>query len=120
MRRAVLVLLALLLIASSAPANALAGTDDARDDRSVAVGPQNFELRDLTVTVADVHVEGTGLPDRSIDRASYTVDDATVSTDGFVVVYQDTSYRIGAISVTVDNVGLQVENVSISDASGSN
>ncbi len=112
-------LLALVLLAGAMPASALGHPGDARDE-AVTIGPQNLELRDVTVTVSDTHIRGTGLPESSVDHASYTVDDATVSTDGFVVVYQDTPYRIGAISLTVDNVGLQLENVSVSDTSGSN
>lgn len=111
MRRtlATLTLAAMLLAAAVPGAAAAAGDATSDDDYDGTV----VEISDLTVTIADTHVEGTGLPDHSVDSASYTVQDATVATDGFTVDVNGETHRIGAITIVVDDVGLQLQDVSV-------
>jgi len=104
--------LAVVLLVATVPGGVAAAADDAADDGHVV------EISDLTVTVADTHVRGTGLPDRSVDSASYTVHDATLATDGFTVEIDGETHRIGAITLIVDDVGVEVENVSIGAGGG--
>lgn len=106
---------------------AAAGTDsvfdgDAPDESATApedeiteIGRQDITVRDLVVTVSDTHVRGTGLPNESIDEATYTVEDSVITTNGFLVTYQDETYRICPITVTVDDVGLELRNVSVGE-----
>lgn len=100
--------LVVVLVASMAvaPVGASAATESDEGDA--------FEIRDLTVTVSDLQVSGTGLPDWSVDHAAYTVEDATVGTDGFTVVWNGEEHEIGAVQVTVDDVGVVLEDVSVS------
>ena len=102
-------LLAFVLLAFTAVAPAGAASSGTPSDAEA------IEVRDLTVTVSDTHITGGGLPDWSVERASYTIDDATVATDGFTVVYDGEAHDIGAVQVTVDDVGLVLEDVSVGD-----
>ena len=86
----------------------------ASESEVVDVGYQKITISDLLVTISDTHVEGTGLPNESADEASYTVDNTVISTDGFRVTYQETTYRICAVTITLDDVGLELQDVSVS------
>lgn len=100
----------------TASASSAHATDDGLTDVEDAdVERQEIVVSDLVVSVSDTHIRGTGLPDESIDEATYTVEDSTIRTDGFTITYQDQTYHVGAIDVTIDNVGLSLENVSIGD-----
>lgn len=87
----------------------------ATDDDITEVGRQDITVRDLRVTVSDTHIRGTGLPSESIDEATYTVGNSVITTNGFLVTYQDETYRICPITITVDDVGLELEDVSIGE-----
>lgn len=80
---------------------------------AVDVGGGDVTISDATVRVADVHLTGTGLPDRTVEHATYTVHDATVGVDGFTATVNGQEYRVGRISVTLRNVGLTVSDVSV-------
>lgn len=88
-----------------------AGPDVASTD-TTDLGDHHLVLEDATVTIADTHITGPGLPERSVDRAEYTVDTTAVSTDGFVTRIDGHEVRVGAITVRVDNVGVVLEDVS--------
>lgn len=75
---------------------------------------RHVTISDLVITVEDTHIEGANLPNKSIDEASYVIEEASISTDGFTVTFQGEPHRIGAITVTIDDVGIQLRNVSIS------
>lgn len=110
MRRTLATLtLAAVLLTVAVPGAAAAAGDAASEDRDGTV----VEISDLTVTIADAHVEGTGLPEQSVDSASYTVQDATIATDGFTVDVNGETHRIGAITIVVDDVGLKLQDVSV-------
>lgn len=118
----VALLLSSVLVAGTFGAAAATNSTDNPADSStnsdsdiVDIGRQDVAIRDLTVTVSDTHVRGTGLPDRSVDEAKYTIEELTITTDGFLVTYQDTTYRICAINLTLDEVGLELQNVSIGE-----
>ena len=110
MRRTLATLtLAAVLLTAAAPGAAAAAGDAAPGDRDGTV----VEISDLTVTIADAHLEGTGLPERSVGSASYTVQDATVATDGFTVDVNGETHRIGAVTIVVDDVGLELQDVTV-------
>ncbi|WP_224333778.1 hypothetical protein [Haloprofundus halobius] len=104
-----LVVLTVVLGSASAPALA---TDPTTADGD-ASDSHEIDVTDLTVSITDVHLTGPGFPELAIDDATYTVEDATVATDGATVTIDGREHRIGAIELTVDDVGLHLENVSI-------
>lgn len=122
--RTVVVLVVLLVTSVSAAgtlgvataANSAPGSENASaaEGEVVDIGYQKITISDLLVTMSDTHVEGTGFPSKSVDEASYTVDNAVISADGFRVTYQETTYRVCAVRITLDDVGLELQDVSIS------
>ncbi|WP_224267998.1 hypothetical protein [Haloprofundus salinisoli] len=93
-----------------------ASTSALADDASAESTPTDshqISVTDLTVEITDVHLTGSGFPELSIDDASYTIDDATITTDGATVSIDGRDHQIGAIELTVDNVGLHLENITI-------
>ena len=116
--RNVVMLIALLVTSVSAVGTlgvaTAANSPSGGENEVVDIGYQKIAINDLLVMVSDTHVEGTGLPNKSVDEASYTVDHSVISTDGFRVTYQETTYRICGVTVTIDNVGLELQNVSVS------
>lgn len=118
----VALLVSSVLVAGSFGAAAHTNSTDGSDDGStnsdadvIEVGRQDVTIRDLTITISDTHVRGTGLPDKSVDEARYTLEESTITTDGFLVTFQDRTYRICAIDVTLDDVGLELHDVSIGE-----
>lgn len=92
-----------------------ASTADRTPGETVRLGSRSLDVRDLVVNVSDVRLNGTGLPAQEIDRAHYTVQNARFATDGFTVRYGGTTYNVGAITVSVDDVGIVLRNVVIAD-----
>ncbi|MFC6733739.1 MULTISPECIES: hypothetical protein [unclassified Haladaptatus] len=90
--------------------------DSTTDASVVELGSHDIVIQDLTVTIRDTHVRGTGLPSESVDDATYTIQESHVSTDGFLVTVDGTTYRICAIDVTIDDVGVELQNVSVGEA----
>lgn len=109
------VLVVTLAVATALVAPGAAATGATADDEAVSIASQSVELRDLTLTIEDTHLNGTGLPEREIDRAHYTLQEATLSTDGFNVTRGNTTYTVGALVLTVDDVGLVLRDVTIAD-----
>lgn len=79
----------------------------------VRIGSGDVTIDDATIRIADVHVTGTGLPDRSVDHATFTVRESTMTLDGATVTVGDTTYRIGEITVTIRDVGVVLRDVSV-------
>lgn len=102
----------MLLTTASGAVAAQGSTDDAASASTIEVGEHDIVIRDVTVRVTDLHVVGPGLPDESIDRASYTIDEATVSTSEFSIGVGDRTIQVGPLSLTMDDVGVTLENVS--------
>ncbi|WP_135855114.1 hypothetical protein [Halorussus salinus] len=101
-----------------ATAGALAhpvSTPATTDEANLETGNRHITISDLIVSVKDTHIEGTNLPTKSIDEASYTIEETSLSTDGFTVTFQGQTHRIGAVTVTVTDVGVRLQNISISD-----
>ncbi len=114
MKRAVLfAMLGVILLTGVATTGAFAQSTDRTGGKTVQIGRQNLAIHDLTVTIADLHVHGTDLPSKSISDASYTVHQSTIQTNGFSIDYQGTTYRFCPITVSVDNVGLRLHDLSI-------
>lgn len=107
-----------VLVVGVASTGALAGGGQSASPGGEAVtfGDRAFTVSDATIEVRDVHVTGPGLPDESIDEATYVVEDATVRTDGFGFTYGENRYEVGPVSVTLEDVGVVLENVTVGSA----
>lgn len=116
-RVVLLAMLGMLLLAGVAATGAVARSADQSAGKTVQIGRQNVAIHDLTVTVSDLHINGTDLPSKSIDDASYTVDRSTIRTNGFSIEYQGTTYKFCPITVSVDDVGLRLHDLSIGSGS---
>lgn len=97
--------------ATGALAQGSSGTDTGTD--VVRIGSQDVTIDDATVRIADVHVSGSGLPDRHVDHATFTVQESTVTLDGATVTVDGTTYRIGEVTVTIRDVGVTLQDVSV-------
>lgn len=108
----------LLLVAGISGAAAAGAADEANaSSDTVDLGEHHLVIEDATVRIADTHVTGPGLPEKSVDRAEYTIEETTVSTDEFDARINGHDVRFGALSVTVDNVGVILEDVSVEEPS---
>lgn len=87
-------------------------TGEGESAGTVDIGSHDIVVRDVTVRITDLHVIGPGLPDESVDQASFTVDDATVTTNEFTVGVGDRTFQAGPLSLTLDDVGVSLEDVS--------
>lgn len=113
MNRLTTLALACLVLLSVGTTGALAG-EHAPADGAIRAAGEDVTISDATVRIADVHLNGTGLPERTIDHAEYTVQDATIGVDGFTVSVNGEEHRIGRITVTLRDVGVVVDDVSMS------
>lgn len=114
MRRIGLLVMIGLVLASAGATTALAG-DHATEDDTVDVASQDIVVSDAVVRIGGAHLAGPGLPDERIEERTYTLRDATVDIDGLTVVWNDTTYEICHVSITVDDVGVTVHDVTLGD-----
>lgn len=96
-------------------AQSTAGDETASTD-AIEIGDQDIVIEDATVHITDTHLTGPGLPEKSIDEATFTVENSTVSTGGFVVTINGQDISVGHLSLTVDDVGVTLENVSMGES----
>lgn len=113
MNRLTTLALACLVVLTLGTTGALAGENTPSGD-AVEVAGGDVTISDATVRVGDVDLTGTGLPDRHIEHAEYTVEDATVGVDGFTATVNGQEYQVGGITVTLRDVGVTVTDVSMS------
>jgi hypothetical protein len=116
--QAVTALLAGLLLLSIGSTTALASADadaTAEDGDVVELGSHDVHLADTTLHVEDLHLRGDGLPQKSVDEADVTLDGET-TIDGVTVTLNGQTYQVGRVTVTLDDVGVSVEDVSIGAA----
>lgn len=97
-----------------AQADARASAEAETDSDVVELGSHDVRIEDATVHVEDVHVTADGVPDRSVDEAAFTLDGET-TIDGATVTVDGQTYQIGRVTLTFDEVGVTVEDVSIGD-----
>ncbi|WP_336360937.1 hypothetical protein [Haladaptatus sp. ZSTT2] len=111
-----LVVMSVLIAGTGGVAAQSDGDTTASDSSVVELGSFDMTISDLKVTISDTHLRGTGLPEESIDEAHYTLEESHIETDGFLITVNDTTYQICAIDIVFDEVGLEIQNVSSSDA----
>ncbi len=114
MRRFTVVVIIGLLFLGVGSTAAVAASGNAETDVK-EIGSQDISISDTTLTVSDVHVSGSDLPSKSIDEKRYTIDDASFTLRGLTVTYQDQTYEICRITLTIDDVGIVLENISIGE-----
>lgn len=103
-----------LLLASAGTTAALA-QDDGGDDDTVQIASQDVAVSDAVVRIGDAHLRGPGLPDERIDERRYTLRDATVHVKGLNVQWDGTTYTFCRITVTFDDVGVTIHDVTLDD-----
>lgn len=103
-------LLVVALTVALVSAGAVASEETPRDrhgsDRSVIIADRHIEISDVAIT-------SDGLPSITLDERTIEVDSATASVDGVTLTTEETTYRIGQMTVGLENVGLTVGNISI-------
>ena len=91
------------------------GADQAEEsDDEVRIVDEHVEINDGLLTIDDTTIEGPGLGERHIEDRKYTID-STMSFDGFHVNYDGTEYTFCRITVELNDVGVQLENVTLTE-----
>lgn len=117
-RFALVALVGLLLIGAGATmVGGVQADGETSDDDTVKIASQDIVLSDATVTISDVDASGPGLPDEHIEHRTYTIDDATFTIDGLNVQWDGKTYNFCHVEITVDDVGVTLENVTLEDTS---
>lgn len=109
------VLVSVLLIGGG---TTVALADGQSGDESVhEIGSQDITISDATITIEDTHVKGPGLPDATIEDRTYTVEESKMTVDGLTVSVNGETYEICEIDITVQNVGVTLDDVQLSSGS---
>jgi len=87
------------------------GTDT--DGDLVDVGARDAVIDLGDVTIADLDLDGPGLPDEHIDERTYSVGDFDVSIDGIEFTLGDTHYRVGHVTIDVEPFDVILEDVTL-------
>ncbi|WP_049971006.1 hypothetical protein [Haladaptatus cibarius] len=107
------ILIGVLLLAGGTSV-ALAGGQAASDEIH-EIGSQEITIQDATITVSDTSLSGPGLPDTTIEDRSYTVAESTTTIEGLTLSVNGETYEICRIEITIEEVGLTLENVELSN-----
>ncbi len=109
-------LVSILLIAGGATVALADGDASGSETTDVdhKIGNQEITIRDATITISNTSVEGSGLPNATIDDRQYTVGDSTTTIEGLTLSVNGETYEICRIELTVENVGLELQNVELS------
>ena len=75
-----------------------------------------IQISDGTVQIQDAHLSGPGLPTTSIEHRAFTVDSSTIHIDGVTLTIDGHTQTIGQTSITVDNIGIVLKDVSTSSS----
>ncbi len=108
-------ILVLALLSTGVTAGAGVGGEEPKDDRT-QVGPIDITLEDRHITISDVEASGDGLPAVEIDERTIAIHSATASIDGMTVNVRGTTYEVGPLQIGLENVGIQLEEISIGSA----
>lgn len=112
-RRLTILLLTGVILVSAGTGGALAQQDSTTADDEVRIVDHDITISDATVTLSDAILSGSGSSDTQIDHRKYTIKEATLEFNGVHVNFQGTEYVFCDITVTVDNVGLVLEDVKV-------
>lgn len=114
-RRLATLLLAGLVLVGAGTGGALAQQDTTTADDEVRIVDEEITISDATVTVSDTSVSGPGMSDTQIDHRKYTVEESHLAFNGVHVNFRGTEYVFCDITVTVDNVGLVLDDVTLNE-----
>lgn len=124
LRNVASVALAVMLVATAfagvGAIGAAAQSDDAAADESseerdeVRIVDKDIEISDGLLTISDTTLQGPGLGEKHIEDRKYTVD-SKLQFDGFHVDYDGTRYTFCKISVTVEDVGIHLQDVTLTE-----
>lgn len=88
------------------------GSADGGDE--VRIVDEHVKIDDGLLTIDDTTIRGPGLGERHIEDRKYTVD-STLSFDGFHLNYDGTRYTFCRITVDIENVGVHLEDVTLTE-----
>lgn len=111
-RRAFVVLVATLVLLSIGSTTALAHDPAGETDDAIDLGSHDLRISDASIHVENLHVTGAGLPEKSVDDESVSVD-GEFSTDGFSFTVNGQEVQVGHLHVVLDDVGLTIDDVSM-------
>lgn len=103
------VLTCALLFGGGAAAFASGSTDDV-----TRIGSQQITISDATMTVSDTTISGAGLPDATIEERTVHIEKSTTTIRGLQLSIDGQTYEFGRMTVTVEDVGVKLENVTFS------
>ncbi len=112
-----------ILLISGGSTVALADGQSSGDSSETAsdavheIGSQEITIQDATITISDTTVKGPGLPDATIEERNYTVAESTTTIEGLTLSINGETYEICRITISVEEVGLTLENVELSNGS---
>lgn len=109
------VLVSILLISGGTGVVLAAG--QGTDSGVTKIGSQDITISDATITISDTHLDGPGFPNLSFDHQTYTLHDSTMTLDGLHVTLNGSTYEICHVELTMENIGVTLDNVQISDSS---
>lgn len=89
-------------------------TANASYDEEVRIVDKEFVISGGVLTISDTTIEGPGLGDQYFEDDQYTVD-STLRFDGFHVTYDGTHYTICRITVHVQDIGIRLQNVHLTE-----
>jgi hypothetical protein len=86
--------------------------DDERDE--VRIVDKHVEINDGLLTIDDTTIEGPGLGERHIEDREYTID-STLRFDGVHLNYDGTQYTFCRITVDINDVGVHLQDVTLTE-----
>lgn len=89
-------------------------TSDTNPEKEVRIVDEEIVIADGIVSISDTTLEGPGLGEQTIEDSEYTVD-STVRFDGFHVTHDDTRYTICRVTVRVEDIGIRLQNVTLTE-----
>lgn len=91
-----------------------AAGDQSQDDSDVErIGHQDITITDVDATVGGAQIGGEGLPEVHIQERTYTIQDATLATDGITLTHNGQTYEICSVDITVDDVSVTLQDVHV-------
>lgn len=110
---ALVVLIGIGSLAAVGPA--IAASDDGDNDVK-KIASIEFSITDEQFSIDDVHVSGPGLPSEDVDERTYTIEHASITSDGLTFTFQDTTYHICALDIVIEDVSFTLQDVSLSNS----
>ncbi|WP_306057956.1 hypothetical protein [Natronococcus wangiae] len=104
----VALVVAMTLGGLSTAAVADTGETDVEQLGSVVVSVEDNEYH-----IDGAEITGDGLPSVTIEERTHTIDSLSIQTEGLTVEYDDTTYEVCRLDVTVENVEITLSDISI-------